>query len=126
MDGLIGVLTSVKNIQMNYTQNSGTVLPGYTPGIGFFGSSKPTLGFIFGSQDDIRYEAAKQGWLTNYPDFNQNFTQVKNTIFKATANVDLLPDLKIDLSGFSGFIGFGFFLKCEVKWYQKCDQVNDT
>ena len=98
MDGLIGVLTSVKNIQMNYTQNSGTVLPGYTPGIGFFGSSKPTLGFIFGSQDDIRYEAAKQGWLTNYPDFNQNFTQVKNTIFKATANVDLLPDLKIDLS----------------------------
>jgi cell surface protein SprA len=83
---------------MNYTQNSGTVLPGYTPGIGFFGSSKPTLGFVFGSQDDIRYEAAKRGWLTNYPDFNQNFTQVKNTIFKATANIDLLPDLKIDLS----------------------------
>lgn len=98
VDGLIGILTSVKNVQMNYTQNSGTVLPGYTPGIGFFGSSKPTLGFIFGSQDDIRYEAAKQGWLTNYPDFNQNFTQVKNTIFKATANLDVLPDLKIDLS----------------------------
>jgi cell surface protein SprA len=98
VDGLIGVLTGVKNIQMNYTQNSGTVLPGYTPGIGFFGSSKPTLGFIFGSQDDIRYEAAKQGWLTNYPNFNQNFTQVKNTIFKATANIDVLPDLKIDLS----------------------------
>ena len=98
IDGLIGVLTGVKNIQMNYTQNSGTVLPGYTPGIGFFGSSKPTLGFIFGSQDDIRYEAAKRGWLTNYPNFNQNFTQVKNTIFKATANIDVLPDLKIDLS----------------------------
>ncbi len=98
MDGLISVVTGVKNIQMNYTQNSGTVLPGYTPGIGFFGSSKPTLGFIFGSQDDIRYEAAKRGWLTNYPDFNQNFTQVKNTVFKATANIDVLPDLKIDLS----------------------------
>ena len=98
MDAFIGVVTAVKNIQMNYTQNSGTVLPGYTPGIGFFGSSKPTLGFVFGSQDDIRYEAAKRGWLTNYPDFNQNFTQVKNTIFKATANIDLLPDLKIDLS----------------------------
>ena len=97
-DGIIGILTSLKNIQMNYTQNSGTVLPGYTPGIGFFGTSKPTLGFVLGSQDDIRYEAAKQGWLTNYPNFNQNFTQINNTIFKATANMDLLPDLKIDLS----------------------------
>lgn len=98
VDGLIGVLTSVKNIQMNYTHNSGTVLPGYIPGVGFFGSSKPTLGFIFGSQDDVRFEAAKNGWLTNYQDFNQNFSQVTNKLFKATANMDLLPDLKIDLA----------------------------
>ena len=98
VDGLIGVLTSVKNIQINYTHNSGTVLPGYIPGVGFFGSSKPTLGFIFGSQDDVRYEAAKNGWLTNYQDFNQNFSQVTNKLLKATANMDLLPDLKIDLA----------------------------
>ena len=98
VDGLIGILTSVKNVQMNYTYNSGTVLPGYTPGIGFLGSSRPSLGFIFGSQDDIRFEAAKKGWLTDYPDFNQNFTQVTNKLFKATANIDLLPDLKIDLT----------------------------
>jgi cell surface protein SprA len=97
-DGLLGILTSVKNVQMNYTKNSGTVLPGYTPGVGFLGSSRPSLGFIFGSQDDVRFEAAKNGWLTNYPDFNQNFTQVDNTVFKATANMDLFPDLKIDLT----------------------------
>ncbi len=98
VDGLLGVLTSVKNIQVNYTHNSGTVLPGYTPGIGFLGSSRPSLGFIFGSQDDIRFEAAKNGWLTNYQDFNQNYTQVDNKILKATANVDLFPDMKIDLT----------------------------
>jgi cell surface protein SprA len=98
VDGLMGVLTSVKNIQLNYTDNSGTVLPGFTPGLGFFGSAKPSLGFIFGSQDDIRFEAAKNGWLTNYQDFNQNFTQVHNKILKVTANVDLFPDLKIDLN----------------------------
>jgi len=97
-DGMIGILTSVKNIQVNYTKNSGTVLPGYTPGVGFFGTSKPTLGFVFGSQDDIRYEAAKNGWLTSYQDFNQNFTQVTNKLLKVTANIDLLPDLKIDLA----------------------------
>ena len=98
VDGLIGVLTSVKNIQATYTQNSGTVLPGFTQSVGFLGSSKPTMGFIFGSQDDVRYEVAKNGWLTNYPNFNQNFTQVDNKIFKATANVDLFPDFKIDLT----------------------------
>jgi hypothetical protein len=37
-----------KNIQLNYTENSGTVLPGYTPSV-FLGSSRP--GLIFGSQD---------------------------------------------------------------------------
>jgi cell surface protein SprA len=63
IDGLMGVLTSVKNIQVNYT-DSGTVLPGYTPSVGFLGSSRPSLGFTFGSQDDVRYEAAKNGWLT--------------------------------------------------------------
>jgi cell surface protein SprA len=98
MNGLIGILTSVKTIQANYTKNSGTVLPGYTPGIGFFGTSKPTIGFLFGSQDDVRYESAKNGWLTSYQDFNQNYTQVSNEIFKSTVNIDLLPDLKIDLS----------------------------
>ena len=98
MNGLIGILTSVKTIQANYTKNSGTVLPGYTPGIGFFGTSKPTIGFLFGSQDDVRYESAKNGWLTSYQDFNQNYTQVSNEIFKSTVNIDLLPDLKIDLT----------------------------
>jgi cell surface protein SprA len=98
VDGLVGVLTSVKNIQINYTENSGTVLPGYTPGVGFLGSSRPSLGFIFGSQDDVRFEAAKNGWLTEYQDFNQNFSQVTNRMLKGTANVDLFPDFKIDLT----------------------------
>jgi cell surface protein SprA len=98
VNGLIGVLTSVKNIQINYTDNQGTVLPGYLPGIGFLGTSRPTVGFVLGSQDDIRYEAAKNGWLTDYQGFNQNFTQVKNKLLNMTANVDLFPDFKIDLT----------------------------
>ncbi len=97
-DGLIGLLTSVKNIQANYTENRGTVLPGYTPGIGFFGTSKPTLGFVFGSQDEVRYEAAKRGYLTDYQSFNQNFTQISSKTLNFTANMDLFPDFKIDLT----------------------------
>jgi cell surface protein SprA len=105
LDGLVGVLTSVKNVQVNYTRNEGTVLPGFLPSLGFFGSSKPSLGFVFGIQDDVRFEAAKNGWLTTYPDFNQNYTQVLTETLEGTANIDLFPDFKIDL-GASNFIEF--------------------
>jgi cell surface protein SprA len=97
-DGMIGLLTSIKNIQVNYIENKSTVLPGFTQGLGFFGSTKPTIGFVLGSQSDIRYEAAKMGYLTNYPDFNQNFTQVTSKTLNLTANMDLFPDFKIDFT----------------------------
>ena len=98
VNGLIGILTSVKNLQIDYTENKGTVLPGYLPGIGFLGSARPTLGFTFGLQDDVRFEAAKRGWLTNYPNFNQNFTQITTKTLNFVANMDLFPDFKIDLN----------------------------
>ena len=104
VNGLIGVLTSVKNININYTENRGTVLPGFIPGLGFFGSSKPTLGFIFGSQSDVRQEAAGNGWLTQYQDFNQNFTQITSRTLNLTANVDLFPDFKIDLNADRNYV----------------------
>ncbi len=99
VNGLLGVLTSVKNIQVNYSETNGTVLPGYLPSIGFFGTTRPTLGFILGSQDaDVRYEAAKMGYLTTYNAFNQSFTQVDTKQLNLTASVDLFPDFKIDLT----------------------------
>lgn len=94
----IGLLTSVKNIQVNYSESGGTLLPGYLPGLGFFGSSRPTLGFVFGDQADIRYEAAKMGYLTNYPEFNQSFSQIKSKKLDYTARIELIPDLGIDIN----------------------------
>lgn len=96
---LKGLLTSLKTFQVDYTENRGMVLPGYLPSIGFFGSAKPSLGFAFGSQDDVRFEAAQRGWLTNYPEFNQSFTQVTNRKLNFTANLEPITDLKIDLNG---------------------------
>src|SRR5690606_6649884 len=97
VDGLIGVVTSLKTVQVNYTENNGTVLPGYLPSIGFLGTSKPTLGFIFGSQEDVRYHAAVNGWLTNYPNYNQNYKQITSKTLNLVASLEPFPDLKIDL-----------------------------
>ena len=98
LEGLKGVLTSVKNLQINYVRNEGTLLPGFLPSIGFFGTSKPGLGFVFGDQADIRYEAARNGWLTQAPDFNQNYTRNVTKTLDMTANVDLFPDFNITLN----------------------------
>src|SRR5690606_2626002 len=63
LDGLINFVTMVKTVNVSYQESNGTVLPGYLGGLGFFGTAKPTLGFVFGAQEDVRYEAARRGWL---------------------------------------------------------------
>ncbi|WCO03708.1 T9SS outer membrane translocon Sov/SprA [Psychroserpens ponticola] len=99
LNGAIDLLTSVKRIQINYSENNGTFLPGYLPTPGFLGTLKPSLGFTFGSQADIRDRAARNGWLTVFPDFNQQYTEVTTKILDVSANVELIKDLKIDITG---------------------------
>jgi len=87
LDALIDLVTMVKTVNVTYQETNGTVLPGYLEGLGFFGTSRPTLGYVFGSQADVRYEAARKGWLTAYPEFNQEFSQMhtENLTFRAEA-----------------------------------------
>lgn len=92
------VLTMVKRINVNYSENSGTVLPGYTQSVGFVGSARPTIGFVFGSQADVRYEAAKNGWLTTYADFNDQFIKRTNKQLSISATAQPTKDLTIDLT----------------------------
>jgi len=99
MNTFIGIVTSIKKIQINYQENRGTFLPGYLPSLGFFGTLKPTTGFVFGSQRNVRDIAARNGWLTIFPEFNQQYTATKTTQLDYQVTVELLPDLKIDING---------------------------
>jgi cell surface protein SprA len=60
---------------------------------------KPTFGYTFGSQNDIRDLVARNGWLTVYPDFNEQYTEVTNRLLDVSANIEVIKDLKIDLIG---------------------------
>lgn len=93
----IDILTSVKRIQFNYSENNGTFLPGYLNTPGFIGTLKPTLGFTFGSQSDVRHLAAKRGWLTVYPEFNQQYATTNTRQLDVSATVEPANDLKIDV-----------------------------
>jgi cell surface protein SprA len=95
---LVDILTAVKRVQASYNENNGSVLPGYLPSIGFAGGMRPTLGYTFGSQADIRYEVARQGWLSGYPNFNQPFTSLHSSKFKASAQLVPFKNLIIDFN----------------------------
>ena len=96
---LIDIVTMVKRIQFGYSENNGTYLPGYLPTPGFIGTLRPTCGYTFGSQNDIRSLVANNGWLTTYDNFNEQFTSLKNTTLDYSVNVEPMRDLKIDLIG---------------------------
>ena len=96
-NAFIDVLTMVKRVNVTYSQNNGKVLPGYTRSVGFIGTAKPTIGFVFGSQADVRYEAARNGWLTTFPEFNQQYIQNTNKQLNITATAQPTRDLTIDL-----------------------------
>ncbi|MGO3181381.1 MAG: cell surface protein SprA [Aequorivita sp.] len=95
----IGLLTMLKKVQFNYQENNGIYLPGYLPSIGFIGTLKPTTGFVFGSQSDVRDLAAKKGWLTLYPEFNEQYTEVHGRQLDIQANLEPIRDLTIDING---------------------------
>ena len=99
VNSLIGLITSIKKIQFNYQENQGIFLPGYTPSIGFIGTLRPTTAFTFGSQAEIREEAARKGWLTLYPEFNEQYTEVENRQMDIQVNVQPIEDLTIDING---------------------------
>ncbi|MDB9961732.1 cell surface protein SprA, partial [Oceanihabitans sp.] len=95
----LGLLTMVKRIQGNYNEINGTYLPGYLQSPGFIGTLKPTLGYTFGSQRDIRGLAARNGWLTRFPEFNQQYTEIKSKQLDYSVNIEPFNDFKIDLVG---------------------------
>ncbi|WP_426431579.1 cell surface protein SprA [Winogradskyella sp. HB-48] len=96
---LVDIVTMVKRIQFGYSETNGTYLPGYLPTPGFIGTLRPTWGYTFGSQRDIRDLVARNGWLTTFPQFNQQYTEVTNKTLDYSVNVEPMRDLKIDLIG---------------------------
>lgn len=98
-NALLDIVTMVKRVNINYVENNGTFLPGYLGTPGFIGTLRPTLGFTFGSQRDIRQIVARNRLLTDFQQFNQQYTNNTDRRLDFTANLEPMRDLKIDLIG---------------------------
>jgi len=110
LKGFYDLITSVKTGKISYTENNGQLLPGYEPEVGFLGRDNfggglaPSLGFVFGSQVDIRNRALENGWLIAPRADGQDYydkTYVRTHYNKLDYNFSLKPvkDLNIELTG---------------------------
>ncbi|SES14463.1 T9SS outer membrane translocon Sov/SprA [Pedobacter rhizosphaerae] len=97
----INLLTSLKNVNAAYTQTKGTFLPGYLPKTSYFGidnvTGAPGLGFVFGSQRDIRDMALGSGWLTTDTLQTQFYVTTLREDLSLTGQLEPFKDLRITL-----------------------------
>lgn len=98
----LGLLTTIKNINAAYTQTKGTFLPGYLPSTSYLGiddiTGAPGLGFVFGSQRDIRLMALNNGWITTDTLQSQLYINTLREDFSMTGVLEPFRDFRITLT----------------------------
>lgn len=99
---LVNLLTGLKNINAAFTQTKGIFLPGYLPRVSYFGldeaTGAPGLGFVFGSQRDIREMALNNGWITRDTLQSQLYINTLREDLSLTALIEPIKDLSITLT----------------------------
>lgn len=110
LKGFYDVLTSVKTAKISYAENNGQALPGYEPEVGFLGRDNfngglaPSLGFVFGSQIDIRNRALNSGWLVaprgagdDY--FDKTYSRTHRNNLDYSFSLKPVTDFSIEITG---------------------------
>lgn len=110
---ILRIIFSVKNADLTYSKNSGTVLPGYLPRTDNFGLDfgyedtvsgtvspiiPPTVGFVFGSQEDIRPIARENFWITQDPTLSNLYMEDFTEQISGRATIELFRVLRINLN----------------------------
>ena len=106
-DGFMRVLMGFRNFTFNYTESNGIRLPGFEPSPSILGQDwgkmAPGTGFIFGSQQDIRQQAAEEGWITDDPRLNNAYITNHTQNISARSNFEPLPNLRIEFTAMRNY-----------------------
>lgn len=99
---VLGLLMSVQDANLTYMKSDGMILPGFKPEPGPLGNSwnddAPGLGFIFGSQKDIRGFAATSGWLSADTLLNNPYMTHSNENLTFRSNIEPIRNFRIDVT----------------------------
>ena len=103
LDNTLRLLTSVKDVSINYNESNGTRLPGFMPEPEFAGNRlsdmAPGWGFVFGSQRDIRGRAASNGWITYDTLLNNPYMKKHNMNLSYRVKLEPFKDFRIEVTG---------------------------
>lgn len=101
----MGIVTGVKNVNIGYSEDRGSTLPGFLPEArwlgqqGYNGSSAPGFRFLFGGQNEkFGVRAAEQGWLTDDTTLNSPYLMNYTQRVEVRALFEPIKNLRINLS----------------------------
>ena len=106
LNEILKLTMSLKNVSATYTQNEGTLLPGYSERTNILGMdpnfAAPGFGFVAGFQDEnYPFEAARRGWLIENEFLNNQFGTTYNQSLNFRANLEPIKNLRIELTATS-------------------------
>jgi len=98
-------LTMLKRGKVSYSENNGSFLQGYIPTVGFLGTTTynngyaPSLGFVFGSQQDVLNQAVNENWIVSRGQDDPYYNKVYNQTHyeKLDLNASLKPFRNFDV-----------------------------
>ena len=111
-EGFFRILMGVRNLSINYTQSNGTRLPGFAPTPEVLGQrwdfekegyGAPGLGFIFGSQEDIRDRALAENWMVTAENLNNPYITNFTENLSARSQFEPLPNMRIEFTALRNF-----------------------
>ncbi len=105
--GLANFVMMTKSGAITYSVTNGTSLPGFRPKPDFMGQDwnylgqgpAPTLGFVMGSQEDIRGEAVRYKWLTLDTTLNSFYSTNQQKNLTARLTIEPVKSFRIELTG---------------------------
>lgn len=95
-------MLGIKNVSINFSQNQGTLLPGYIYQSKAFGQDweqlSPGLPFAFGSQKDIRSVAGNNGWISRDPSLNTMYKTNSSENLTLRSTIEPIKQFRIELT----------------------------
>lgn len=102
-DVALQVVTAIKNVSVSYSENNGTIMPGYAMGSHFLGSDEhlaaPGFKFITGIQErGFALRAVNNGWTTTDSTFNEPYEMTHSQNLQVRTSIELFRALKVELT----------------------------
>ena len=95
-------LTSFKQLDVTYSENNGTVLPGLISAPNWYGVGQtvggPTIGFLLGSQADIRRTVIENGWVSDSEYMIDPYVRMSTRDLRMNLQMIPINDLRIDFN----------------------------